>query len=103
MISIMIMIMILLLFLIIYFLANGFIHRGWVDIPLKSVANAQASDMWYPLGKRKAKDKVSGEVRMQITVFPIVSSLTCMYISGCAVRVVRARLNELKGTCAGER
>jgi hypothetical protein len=44
---------------------------GWVEVPLTPLCDAQMHDVWYPLCKRKGKDKVSGELRVQITVAPI--------------------------------
>jgi hypothetical protein len=53
--------------------------RGWVEVPLTPLCDAQMHDVWYPLCKRKGKDKVSGELRVQITVAPIVRTHAAQY------------------------
>jgi len=44
---------------------------GWVEVPLTPMADSHMHDVWYPLLKRKGKDKVSGELRVQVTVSPV--------------------------------
>jgi len=43
---------------------------GWLDIELKPLFDGEPHDVWYPLRKRKAADKVSGELRLIITIAP---------------------------------